>query len=126
MEHIPKEFFITPEDANRILDEVPSPYLGITFDAAHVPLDIDPRDYLSRMNKVNHIHLSDLTSLKRHIALNAGDRNFTDLVKYIIDNNQADIVLEGLEPERSEWLAEHNLNEMNRLIQSANRVTTVD
>jgi sugar phosphate isomerase/epimerase len=119
MEHIPKEFFITPKDANRILTQVSSPNLGITFDAAHVPLEIEPRDYFSEMNKVIHIHLSDLTPLKRHIALNTGDRDFIDLVTLLINKNYSAVVIEGMEPERSDWLAKHNLDEMNRLVQKA-------
>jgi len=122
MEHISKEFFITPEDANRIVDEISSPNLGITFDAAHVPLELDPRDYLARINKVIHIHISDLTPTKRHIALNTGDRDFTDLLKFIIDNETADVVIEGLGLEISDRLAKHNINEMNRMIHSANNI----
>jgi len=118
MEHIAKEFFITPHDAKRIVDKIPSPHLGITFDAAHVPLEIEPRDYISQMNKVVHVHISDLTPQKRHIALNTGDRDFSDLIKYLINNNQNNIVIEGLEPERTDRLAKHNINEMNCLIES--------
>jgi hypothetical protein len=40
-------------------------------------------------------------------------------VKYVIDNTQADMAIEGLELQRSDWLAKHNMNEMNRLVQSA-------
>jgi len=119
MEHIPNEFFITPEDANHILDEITSPNLGITFDAAHVPLDIKMLDYLVRIKNVIHVHISDLTPHKRHIALNTGDRDFTDLIRYISSNNQADITIEGLEPQRTERLAQHNMNEIKRIIQSA-------
>lgn len=118
MEHIAKEFFIFPDDANRIVDNIPSPHLGITFDAAHVPLEIEPRDYISQMNKVVHVHISDLTPQKRHIALNTGDRDFSNLVKYLIDNNQEYIVIEGLEPEKTDKLAKHNITEMNCLIES--------
>ncbi|MEN8240494.1 MAG: sugar phosphate isomerase/epimerase family protein [Chloroflexota bacterium] len=118
MEHIPNEFFITPADANRILDEVKVPNLGITFDAAHVPLGDDLLDYISRVNDVTHIHLSDLTSEKRHIALNTGDRDFTELVRYNIDNLQAGVAIEGIEYQRSEWLAKHNIKEMDRIIKS--------
>ena len=121
MEHIPNEFFITPEDANHLLDEITTPNLGITFDAAHVPLEIDPLDYLTRINNVMHIHLSDLTPLKRHIALNTGDCDFSELIKYIVINLQVDVAIEGMEYQRSEWLAQHNINEMNRLIQSAKK-----
>jgi len=119
MDHIPNEFFTTPKDANQILDEITSPNMGITFDAAHVPLEIDPIEYISQINKVIHVHLSDLTHQKRHIALNTGDRDFTEFVKYVIDNTQADMAIEGLELQRSDWLAKHNMNEMNRLVQSA-------
>lgn len=121
MEHIPKEFFIAPEDANKILDEVDASNLGITFDAAHVPLDDDPLDYISRINNVMHVHLSDLTPQKRHIALNTGDRDYTDLIKYIIDNMRVDVAIEGMEYQRSEWLARHNINEMNHMLQIINK-----
>ena len=121
MEHIKKEFYIKPEDANRILEEVPAENLGITFDAAHVPLDIDVLDYITRMVIVMHVHLSDLTPEKRHIALNTGDRDFTELVKYISNHLQTDIAIEGMEYQRSEGLAQHNIVEMGRYLQSAKK-----
>jgi sugar phosphate isomerase/epimerase len=121
MEHIKNEFYIKPEDANRILAEVPAENLGITFDAAHVPLEIDTLDYITRIDKVMHVHLSDLTSEKRHIALNTGDRDFTELVKYVINHLQTDIAVEGMEYQRSEGLANHNIVEMGHYLQSAKK-----
>ncbi len=69
MEHIKNEFYIRPEDANRIWKKCLSKNLGITFDAAHVPLDINVMDYITRMDKVMHIHLSDLTPRKNDTSL---------------------------------------------------------
>jgi len=119
MEHIKKEFFITPEDANRILEAVPAENLGITFDAAHVPLEIETLDYITRMNKVMHVHLSDLTPEKRHIALNTGVRDFNELVKYVVNDLHADIAIEGMEYQRTESLAKHNFVEMQQLMKKA-------
>jgi len=118
MEHTPNEFFITPEDANHILDQITSPNFGITFDAAHAPLDVDLVEYISRIERVIHIHLSDLTARKRHIALNTGERDFTDLVRFIKENLRVVVALEGLEYERTEWLAQHNITETNRMIKN--------
>lgn len=116
MEHIPKEFFITPEDGNRLLQEVPGKNLGITFDAAHVPLEIDPLEYLKRVNRVMHVHLSDLTPQKRHIALGTGVRDYQDLVQYTLQNLDADIAIEGMENKHSRWLIEHNKKEITSLL----------
>ena len=116
MEHIPKEFFITPEDGNRILEEVNAPNLGITFDAAHVPLGIDPLAYLKRAKGVIHIHLSDIIGQKRHVALGKGVREFSDLIRYIVENLKVDIVIEGMEYQRDKWLIEHNKEKICELL----------
>ena len=118
MEHIKHEFFITPDDANRIVDEIQEINFGITFDAAHVPLNVEPLDYLKQMKKVIHTHLSDLTVEKRHIALNTGDRDYTTLVQYINETLKTDIAIEGMEYQRTEQLAQHNRIEMQHLIHS--------
>ena len=116
MEHISKEFFINPEDSTRILKEVPMPNLGITFDAAHVPLNLDPLAFLKQVEGVRHIHISDLTPEKRHIALGTGVRNFRPLVKYILDELKVDIAIEGMEYQQDTCLASHNKQEMDRLL----------
>jgi len=116
MEHIPKEFFINPEDSKRILEAVSMPNLGITFDAAHVPLEKDPLAFLKEVEGVRQIHISDLTPEKRHIALGTGVRDFQSLVKYIQENLQVDIAIEGMEYKNDTWLASHNKREMDRML----------
>ena len=118
MEHIPKEFFINPEDSARIIKEVSMPNLGITFDAAHVPLELDPLEFLRQVSGVRHVHISDLTPEKRHIALGTGVRDFGPLVKYIRDKLQVDVAIEGMEYKQDTWLASHNKREMDRLANS--------
>jgi len=116
MEHIPKEFFINAEDSKRILEEVSMPNLGITFDAAHVPLDQDPLAFLKEVEGVRHIHISDLTPGKRHIALGTGVRDFQPLVEYIQDKLRVDVAIEGMEYKKDTWLASHNKRVMDRML----------
>ena len=116
MEHIPKEFFIHPEDSTRVLREVSMPNLGITFDAAHVPLDLDPLAFLKDVEGVRQIHISDLTPEKRHIALGTGVRDFKPLVKYIVNELKVDVAIEGMEYKKDIGLASHNKREMDRLL----------
>ena len=92
------------------------PNLGITFDAAHVPLDLDPLAFLKEVEGVKQIHISDLTPEKRHIALGTGVRDFQPLVKYILGELKVDIAIEGMEYKRDTGLASHNKKEMDRLL----------
>jgi sugar phosphate isomerase/epimerase len=122
MEHIPNEFFITPQDANLILSEILAPNLGITFDAAHVPLEDDVLDYLKQIQRVVHIHLSDINSHQRHIALNTGVRDYTELIRYLSDKYDGYMVIEGMENRRSEQLMKENINAITGLWQSVQSV----
>lgn len=109
MEHIPREFFIMPEDTGRLLKEVNAPNLSITYDAAHVPWQEEPLAYLKRMSGVGHIHLSDADERQFHLALGQGKRNFTALMRYLRDQLNVPVAIEGrIEYERSTALAAQN------------------
>jgi sugar phosphate isomerase/epimerase len=109
MEHIPREFFIRPEDTGRLIKEVNAPNLSITFDAAHVPWPEEPLAYLKRMSGVRHIHLSDANEQQFHLALGQGKRDFTSLMRYLRDQLDVPVAIEGrLEFERTTTLAAQN------------------
>lgn len=109
MEHIPREFFIMPEDTDRLIKEVNAPNLSITFDAAHVPWQEEPLAYLKRMSGVEHIHLSDANEQQFHLALGHGKRDFFSLLRYLRDQLDVPVAIEGrIEYERTSALAAQN------------------
>ena len=117
MEHIPKEFFIIPEDTERLIKEVNAPNVSITFDAAHVPWKQEPLAYLKRMSGVQHIHLSDADEQRFHLPLGHGQRDFRSLMRYLCDHFDVPVAIEGrIESERSTAVAAHNKAMFDRLI----------
>jgi sugar phosphate isomerase/epimerase len=105
MEHIPNEFFVTPEDAARLIESVSAPNVSITFDAAHVPWALDPLDYLKRMPRVEHMHLSGTDERRWHLALGEGKRNFSPLLRFAGDHLNVSVAIEGIEYEQTTSLA---------------------
>ena len=117
MEHIPREFFILPEDTERLINEVNAPNVSITFDAAHVPWEQEPLAYLIRMSGVQHVHLSDANEQQFHLTLGQGKRDFTSLMRYLRDHLNVPVAIEGrIEYERSTALAAHNKAMFDSLI----------
>lgn len=115
MEHIPREFFIQPQDATYILEHITSPSFNITFDAAHVPYNIGLIDYFQAMPRVGHIHLSDCSKTKYHLPLGEGTRELDQFLQHL--NNikcTLPIVIEGLEFERTPQLAAKNKLQFDR------------
>lgn len=116
MEHLPKEFFIMPEDTERLIKSVNASNLSITFDAAHVPWEQDPLDYLKRISQVGHVHLSDADEKRRHLALGQGKRDFSPLARYLHDHLTVAVAIEGMEYSRTTMLATRNKAAFEALI----------
>ncbi|MCB9137080.1 MAG: sugar phosphate isomerase/epimerase [Caldilineaceae bacterium] len=119
MEHIPKEFFITPSDANRLLSAVEADNVAITFDAAHVPWDIQPLAYLTQLERVDHVHISDANAGKIHLPLGDGERDFRPLLRYVSHQMSACITIEGMEYSRTTALAKRNKEQYDLLLRQS-------
>jgi sugar phosphate isomerase/epimerase len=117
MEHIPREFFINPPDAARLVKEINSPALSVTVDSAHVPWDQDLVSYFQAAPCVEHVHISDSTSKKLHLPLGKGERDHTDFLRYISKHfPDMNIVIEGMEFLRNPDLAIHNKKQFDILL----------
>ena len=116
MEHVPKEFFTTPQDANRLMRELNFAGVSITFDAAHVPWVEDPLAYLMQFSHVHHVHLSDANEHKIHLALGEGGRDFLPLLRYIDGQVPGVVTIEGMEFVRTTALAQKNKSHFDFLM----------
>ena len=109
MEHIPREFFINPSDAQYLLDHMSSSSMTITMDAAHVPFSQDLIDYFSAIPQLGHIHISDSTPQKLHLPLGKGERDFPSFLSFLKNSHdQLPVVIEGLEFSHTDQLAVSN------------------
>lgn len=114
MEPIRREFFIEPEDVNRLLAAVSHANLGVTFDVAHVPLDRQPDEMLRALHRVDEVHISDSTREKLHVPLGKGEIDFMPVFRAIAASG-APVTIEGYESRKSTELAEWNKKMFDRL-----------
>lgn len=106
MEETPKELFSEPEQINALSHFLPEE-VKVTFDTAHVPLTINPYDYLKKLERVNKIHLSDTSLNKYHVALGEGRLYLPDMLS-ILSKTNLPVVLEGLDQsENNDLLSRH-------------------
>lgn len=115
MEHIPKEFFINPHDAQYLLQFIKSSTINITMDTSHVPFEQDLLEYFKATPRVGHIHLSDCTSTKLHLPLGEGTRDLYRFLEHL--NNTKSVIpiaIEGLEFDHTPQLAIKNKHQFDR------------
>lgn len=106
MEHKDKEFIIEPTSMNELLHQLPD-NVKVTFDIAHVPLHVDILDYYHQLERINKIHVSDVTQSKYHVPLGSG-RIQMETILYMVMEEQYPVVLEGFDQKRD--LSELNTN----------------
>ncbi len=116
MEHIPREFFIRPSDAVRLVEAIDNLALSVTVDTAHIPWGDDLITYLQATPRVQHIHISDCTSKKLHLPLGKGERDLTDFLRYL-KNHYPDmnVVIEGMEFSHTPDVAMYNKKQIDSL-----------
>jgi sugar phosphate isomerase/epimerase len=115
MEHIPREFFINPQDAHFLFQNISSSSMTITMDTAHVPFEQELIEYYLATPRIGHIHLSDCTSSERHLPLGKGERDHIEFLRYLkSEHNQTPITIEGLEFEHTPQLAMKNKLQFDR------------
>lgn len=95
MEEKQKELITTPNDMNDLLEGLPD-RIRVTFDVAHVPLDVEPNNYYEKLNRINKIHLSDTSKEAYHIALGDGESKLDRIITELKDSHLP-IVLEGFD-----------------------------
>lgn len=112
MEETPKELFCEPEQMNALSHFLPEE-VKITFDTAHVPLTINPYDYLKKLERVNKIHLSDTSLDKYHVALGDGRLHLPDILS-ILAKTSLPVVLEGLDQSDNNDLLHKHLDYLQK------------
>lgn len=95
MEHEKKEFIIDARSINELINDLPST-VKVIFDIAHVPLEKDILQYYSQIERINKIHVSDVTHSKYHVPLGSGGVQVETLL-YMIMENQHPVILEGFD-----------------------------
>ncbi|UFT99706.1 sugar phosphate isomerase/epimerase [Radiobacillus kanasensis] len=99
MEPKEKEMIMSPEQINRLLEELPS-NVSTTFDAAHVPITEDILDYFKRTNRINKVHVSDSNEYVNHLPLGTGSANIDPFLEELL-SFRSPVVIEGFENNKS-------------------------
>lgn len=94
MEARQAEYLITPDDANRLVREVDRPNVGTVLDIAHIPWEEDETQFLLRLERIVHVHLSDADESRLHLPLGQGARDLGRILRALRDY-QGSVVLEG-------------------------------
>lgn len=115
MEPLANEFMVGPEDAQRLFAEVDHPNLTLAFDLAHVPWGVDPVSYYQQMPPVGHLHLSDASPDRRHLALGEGAHDLVPFLSHLAGHYEGAVVVEGIEHQRTKALAARNKQAWDRL-----------
>lgn len=101
MEPRKKEIVTTPEIANEILQTIPMENLGITLDLSHAQLSGGPLEFIRRLKKISHVHLSDAKEDNPHYPLGGGDLEVCGSLKELRKRYDCLVIIEGWD-----WLDE--------------------
>ena len=108
------EYVITPEDLNRLMREVDRPNVGTVLDVAHIPWGEDERAFLSRLERLTHVHLSDADETRLHLPLGQGGRDLARVLAGLHGFRGA-IALEGFSAAAGTDLARWNKAQFEEL-----------
>lgn len=114
MEARQQEFVITPEHANRLIEEVDRSNVGTVLDVAHIPWGQDAVGFIAQLEHVIHVHLSDADESRLHLPLAQGDRNLVPILAALRDFRDA-ITLEGFSISSGGELARWNKAQFEEL-----------
>lgn len=107
MEPRPGEYVTTPEDANRLVREVNRPNVGTVLDVAHVPWGEYEAAFISQLERIAHVHLSDADAARLHLPLRQGGRDLAGVLR-ALRGYEGTIALEGFSLEAGWDLARWN------------------
>jgi sugar phosphate isomerase/epimerase len=95
MEPRKKEIVTTPEMTNEILQAIPMENFGITLDLSHAQLTGSPLEFIRRLEKISHIHLSDAREGTSHCLLGEGDLDVCGILKELRRRYDGLVIIEG-------------------------------
>lgn len=110
MERRPREFFMTPEDGERLMSHTWN-HVGLTVDIAHLKTLGDPVELLSRVHPawIAHVHLSDNLPHQTHVPLGQGCIDLRAALSTLGTRYNGLVSLEGYVPGRGEEVVTANL-----------------
>ncbi len=119
MERRGKEFFQTPEDADRLM-ALDVPGLGVTVDIAHLYTLDAPEGEAGVMKRINpdwirHVHLSDSGPGATHMLLGKGRVDIAGTLAALPGGYQGMIMVEGYVPGRGGEVILENMNYLKGL-----------
>ena len=95
MEPRKKEIVTTPEMANEILQAISMENFGITLDLSHAQLTGRPLEFIRKLKKISHIHLSDAKEGTPHYLLGQGDLDIFRILKELRKRYDGLVIIEG-------------------------------
>ncbi|HWO40823.1 MAG TPA: sugar phosphate isomerase/epimerase family protein [Candidatus Eisenbacteria bacterium] len=98
MERKAKEVVIHPDLANEIIDAVNMENFGITFDISHAHTVMDVAEFIRRLRRIVHIHISDTKSGKVHVQMGEGEIAFRPVLQTLKEKYDGPLVIEGWNP----------------------------
>ncbi len=113
MENRDGEVFVEPESIRRLVDAVGSPNLQVLLDLTHASTWGDPVEFMDRVGKFHHVHMSDLGIEKTHAPLGMGRLDLDRVIVELARRYKGIAIIEGYLP----W-AETSENEMEIVIQN--------
>lgn len=85
----------TPEMANDILKAISMENFGITLDLAHAHLAEKALEFIRKVRKISHVHLSDAKEGPPHPLLGQGDLDFCVILKDLRKRYDGLVIIEG-------------------------------
>jgi len=99
MEPRKKELVTTSDMANTILEAISMENFGITLDFSRAQLTGTPLEFIQKLKKISHIHLSDTKGNKPHYLLGEGDLDVIGTLKALWKRYDGLIIIEGWNPQ---------------------------
>ncbi len=121
MEVRAKEFFQTPEDAAKLMNNN-IPGVGITVDIAHFYTLGDEVALLKQINPkwINHVHLSDSGAERTHLPLGQGEVDIGAVLQTLPASYDGIINIEGYIPGQGMDIVKANIDYLRGLLKNKN------
>lgn len=121
MEPRQSEYVITADDINRLVREVARPNVGAVLDVAHIPWGEDEVAFISGLERIVHVHLSDADESRLHLPLGQGTRNLVRILG-ALQAYPGTVTIEGFSISAGAELARWNKAQFEELWRAAGTV----
>jgi sugar phosphate isomerase/epimerase len=118
MEKKAKEVVIHPDLANEVIDAVNMDNFGITFDISHAHTVMDVADFIRRLRRIVHIHISDTKSGKVHVQMGEGEIAFGPVLHALREKYDGALVIEGWNPKDERGMVEKSTTFLTKQLET--------